>query len=189
MLCKALLKLFGWKVSVTTPDFPQSVICVAPHTSNWDFVLCELAIRSVNRHSGFMMKASWFRWPLGPIFRAMGGIPVKRDKHSGVVDSVVEGFRNGTIRDLAITPEGTRKAVVEWHTGFLRIAYKAQVPLQLACLDYAGKTITLDYVFEPTGDIDADMNAVKKFYSDRNLAGKHREYYTVNPSQSTGNES
>lgn len=131
-----------------------------------------------------MMKASWFRWPLGAIFRAMGGIPVMRDKHSGVVDSVVAGFADGTIRNLAITPEGTRKAVSQWHTGFLRIAHQAGVPLQLACLDYANKTITLDHVFPTTGDIEADMEGVQRFYRERDLTGRHRDKYTNTQSQS-----
>ena len=75
-----ILKLFGWKVDITVPDFPKCIICVAPHTSNWDFILGELAIRSVGRRAGFLMKSSWFFFPLGYFFRAIGGIPVERKK-------------------------------------------------------------------------------------------------------------
>ena len=81
-LCKALLRLSGWKVDVTVPDYPKCIICVAPHTSNWDFVLCELAYSSIGRKAGFLMKESWFFFPLGYIFKALGGIPVSR-KHKG----------------------------------------------------------------------------------------------------------
>lgn len=79
-LSKWILRIAGWKVIITEPDYPKCIICVAPHTSNWDFILGELAITSVGRRAGFLMKESWFFFPLGYFFRAIGGIPVPRKK-------------------------------------------------------------------------------------------------------------
>ena len=77
-LSAAILRLLGWRVTITIPDYPKSIVCVAPHTSNWDFVLGELAYTSVGRKAGFLMKDTWFFWPLGCFFRAIGGIAVPR---------------------------------------------------------------------------------------------------------------
>ena len=81
----------GWTVDITVPDYPKSIICVAPHTSNWDFILGKLAYASVGRKAGFLMKESWFFWPLGPIFKSIGGVPVvRRNKTRSIVDFLVE---------------------------------------------------------------------------------------------------
>ncbi len=89
-LSAEILRMFGWVVEFTVPDYPKCIICVAPHTSNWDFILGELAIHAVGRKVGFMMKSSWFFFPLGPIFKALGGIPVERKhKKNSLVESMV----------------------------------------------------------------------------------------------------
>ena len=178
-LSKFILKLFGWSVSVSVPDYPKSIICVAPHTSNWDFVLCELAITSVDRHAGFLMKDTWFRWPLGAFFRAIGGIPVPRRRPGAgsLTDFLIGKFRTSERLVVAITPEGTRSRTSSWHTGFLHIAYSTGVPLGLAVLDFASHRIMLDKVFTPTGDVEADMKAIKKFYAP--YKGKYPDKFTT----------
>lgn len=170
-ICKKLLSLAGWKVNLTVPDYPKMIYCVAPHTSNWDFLLCELAIHSVGRSAGFLMKSSWFFFPMGCLFRALGGIPVERkNKKQSLTDVIIEKFRTSEQLRIAITPEGTRKATREWHTGFLRIAREAGVPICLAGIDFPSKTISATEIFIPTGDMAADMAAVKRFY--RSFTGK-----------------
>lgn len=94
-LAARILKWAGWRVEVTVPDYPKSIICVAPHTSNWDFIVGELAIRSVGRKAGFMMKSSWFFFPMGCLLRAIGGIPVVRqNKKQSLVEAMVARFRD-----------------------------------------------------------------------------------------------
>lgn len=164
-LAKFILRIFGWSVDITTPDYPKCLICVAPHTSNWDFILGELAYRSVGRKAGFLMKEQWFRWPLGAIFKAMGGIPVQKKRGSSLTEAIVEKYRTSSRLSLAITPEGTRSRTSEWRHGFLHIALQAHVPLLLGAIDYKKKYIEVKTEFTPTGDIEADMKAVKQFYS------------------------
>ncbi len=167
--CKFLLKLFGWKVIYTVPQYPKSIICVAPHTSNWDFVLGKFAYWSVGGHAGFLIKEAWFFFPMNLIFKALGGIPVAKKRGSSLTEVLVEKFRHSDRMSIAITPEGTRSRVTEWRTGFLHIAYEAQVPIVLGAIDAANKTVRIERTFYPTGDFKSDMRAIKDYY--RNFQG------------------
>lgn len=164
-LSRLLLRIMGWKVKVTLPDYPKSVICVAPHTSNFDFFLCELAYLSVGRRAGFLMKKSWFFWPLGSLLRAIGGVPVDRSRSTSLTDQLVERFAEEPKLTLAFAAEGTRSRTTRWHTGFLRVAKAAGVPLLLAAIDGGTKTVYLTKQFFPTDDVQADLKAIKQYYS------------------------
>lgn len=176
-LCGATLRLFGWKVSVSVPDYPKSVICVAPHTSNWDFILCELAYCSIGRKAGFLMKKFWFFWPLGPIFRSIGGVAVSHQPGSSLTRQLVDRFNKSEKLNIAITPEGTRSFTRRWHTGFLRVAAEARVPVTLASIDFPSKTISMTTTFTPTGDLRRDMRAIKAFY--KPFTGKYPDKFTT----------
>lgn len=162
--CKFLLKLFGWKVVYSVPSYPKSIICVAPHTSNWDFVLGKIVYWSVGGHAGFLIKEAWFFFPMNLLFKALGGIPVAKKRGSSLTDVLVEKFNNSDKMTLAITPEGTRSKVTEWRTGFLHIAYEANIPIVLGAIDASKKTVYLQKIFVPTGDVDVDMRAIKDYY-------------------------
>ena len=164
LLSKWILKIIGWKVAITTPDYDKCLICVAPHTSNWDFILGERAYSSVGRKAGFLMKEAWFFWPLGYFFKAIGGIPVPKKRGSSLTEEIVQKFRSSSRLVLAITPEGTRKGTAKWRHGFLYIAKEADIPLLLGAIDYKHKTIEITTEFKPTGDVEADMRAIKDFY-------------------------
>jgi 1-acyl-sn-glycerol-3-phosphate acyltransferase len=177
-LSTKILRMLGWTVEVTVPDYPKAIICVAPHTSNWDFFLCKLAYASVNRKAGFLMKSTWFFFPLGMIFKSMGGIPVERkNKKCSLTDVIVKKFHDTDKMVLAITPEGTRSRTSQWRTGFLRIAMQANLPIELAVLDYKNKHIFIHQTFTTTGDIDADMASIKHYYKD--FTGKYPEKFTT----------
>ena len=165
-LASLILKTFGWKVRVSVPDYPKCLICVAPHTSNWDFIIGKLAYASIGRKAGFLMKSSWFFWPLGCFFRAIGGIPVNRDKshRQSLTHTIIDRYNSNTQLCLAVTPEGTRKKTDNWHTGFIRIAIGASVPIVLGAIDAATKTVYLEQTYTPTGDINSDMAAIKSYY-------------------------
>lgn len=168
LLSKWILKIIGWKVTITTPDYAKCLICVAPHTSNWDFILGELAYSSVGRKAGFLMKEAWFFWPLGYFFKAIGGIPVPKKRGSSLTEDIVKRFGASSRLVLAITPEGTRKGTAKWRHGFLYIAKDAGIPLLLGAIDYKNKTIEITTEFKPTDNIEADMRAIKDFYSKYN---------------------
>ncbi|MCM1505483.1 MAG: 1-acyl-sn-glycerol-3-phosphate acyltransferase [Muribaculum sp.] len=159
-----ILRLFGWKVKCSVPDYPKCIIAVAPHTSNWDFALGKLTYWSLGRHAGFLIKDDWFFFPMNLIFKALGGIPVSRKKGSSLTEVLIKKFNSSDRLNIAITPEGTRAKVREWHTGFLHIAYGAKVPIVLGGIDGPTKTISLERTFFPTGDTEADMKEIRKYY-------------------------
>lgn len=176
-LSSLILRLFGWKVTVSVPDYPKSIICVAPHTSNWDFILGKLAYASVGRKAGFLMKKFWFFWPLGPIFRSMGGVAVGDNLGVSLTAQLIERFRMADKLNIAITPEGTRSLTTRWHTGFLHVAVEAHVPVTLAYIDFPTKTINMSETFTPTGDYNADMRRIKAYY--RPFVGKYPDKFST----------
>lgn len=158
-IARLVFKLWGWKVVDHRPaGLGQAIYVVAPHTSNWDFVVGVFA-RSIARldSARYLAKKQLFVWPFGWLFRALGGYPVDRSKHTNITDQVVGYFR--TIPDfcIGITPEGTRKQVNTWKTGFWRIAKGAGVPLILTSFDYGRKEVTFREPFWVTDDMDADI--------------------------------
>ncbi len=151
-------------MEIVKPGYPKCIICVVPHTSNWDFILGELAFLSVGGKAKFLMKEAWFRWPLGYFFRAIGGIPVPKKRGAALTDAIVEMFNKSDKLVLAITPEGTRKPTAKWRSGFLHIARQANVPILLGSIDYKYKYIAVTHEFKPTGDVEADMRYIKEYY-------------------------
>jgi len=172
-----IFKKCGWKAVVTVDEPAKSVICVAPHTSNWDFIIGKLYYWSLSRKSSFLMKKSWFFFPLGNFFRNMGGVPIDRSKKTSVTDQMAEEFSKHETFHLAITPEGTRSLVSKWKMGFYYIAVKANVPIQLAYIDYAKKEMGITGIIYPTDDENADMAKIKDFY--KNVTAKHPEKFNT----------
>lgn len=177
-LAARILRWAGWTLHVSVPDYPRCLICVAPHTSNWDFVIGKLAYAAIGRKAGFLMKQAWFFWPLGCFFRAIGGVPVHPKGSGGdLVHTLIERFRSTDRLTLAITPEGTRSRNPNWRTGFLRIAYGADIPIVLAAIDFGTKNVYLTETFTPTGDLEADMKAIKQYY--KPFTGKHPDKFAL----------
>ncbi len=166
LLAKWILRIAGWHVVVTAPNYPKCIICVAPHTSNWDFILGKLAYLSIGRKAGFLMKESWFFFPLGFVFRIIGGIPVPKKRGSSLVDVLITKFNKSDNLCLAITPEGTRKRVSQWRTGFLRIAKGANIPILLGKFDFKNRYIYVKDEFFVTDNVEDDMCRIKKYYKD-----------------------
>jgi 1-acyl-sn-glycerol-3-phosphate acyltransferase len=167
----------GWTTEVTVDHPEKFIICLAPHTSNWDFFIGQLYIGSRGMKSHFLMKKEWFFWPLGPLFRRIGGIPVYRQKHTSMTDSMAATARQAREFHLCITPEGTRSRVEEWKKGFYIIAQKAGLPILLYGVDYERKLIQCTKTIIPNGDLDAQMREIKLYYKD--FRGKHPENFSI----------
>lgn len=179
-LWKVGLKMLGWKTEITVPDRDKCVICVAPHTSNWDFIIGLLAYRSIGRKANFLMKEFWFFFPLKYLLYHLGGIPVRRKKGSGqLTDQMIEKFHASKRLSLAVTPEGTRSATKDWKTGFLYIALGAGVPIQLGVINYKSKTVSVTEEYLPGKDILKDMADIKSYYSEFKSAAKYPEKFIL----------
>ena len=176
-LCRLIFRKMGWQVEMTVPYRDKCIICVAPHTSNWDFIIAELYYHSIGRTAGFLMKKEWFFWPMGVLFRSMGGIPVERNRHVSLTDRVAEAAIKAERFELAVTPEGTRSLAAKWKRGFYFIALKAGLPIQLYAIDYKRKRIVCTQELVPSGDVEADMRLIMDYY--RPYEGKYPGKFAV----------
>ena len=166
-LSVAFLKLTGWKVQGQLPEgCTKSVLIAAPHTSNWDLPYTLMVAFSLRLHIYWMGKEQLFRFPFRGIMMWLGGIPVHREKASNLVAASVEAIKtaDGPLQ-LVVPPEGTRSKSRYWKTGFYYIAVGAQVPIVMAYMDYSRKVSGLGPIFQPTGDVEADMARIKAFYA------------------------
>jgi 1-acyl-sn-glycerol-3-phosphate acyltransferase len=170
-LALIIFRFAGWKSAGKRPAISKYVIIAAPHTSNWDFfyTMCLAFILDIKPF--IMMKAGWFLWPVGPFLSWLGAIPVDRSKSNHVVARSIQAFREHTRMVLLVPPSGTRRKVMYWKTGFYHIAKGADVPIVLGYLDYRRKVGGIGPMVHPTGDLEADMKIVQRFYAD--ISGRY----------------
>ena len=163
----AFLRLTGWKLEGKLPaNARKCVLIAAPHTSNWDLPYTLMVAFALRLNVYWMGKQSLFAPPFAGLMRWLGGIAVNREQASNLVDASARALAaaEGPVQ-LVVPPEGTRSKTRYWKTGFYYIALQAQVPIVLAYMDYGRKVSGLGPVFQPTGDVDADMAAIKAFYA------------------------
>ncbi|WP_266159166.1 1-acyl-sn-glycerol-3-phosphate acyltransferase [Dyella silvatica] len=171
-LARGALRLSGWRLIGHFPDVPKLILIGAPHSSYWDGVWGLLMKIGLGVNISIMIKREVLDGPLGIILRPIGMIPINRSAALNVVDQMVERFNEHEQMWLGITPEGTRKKVTHWKSGFLRIAHSANVPIQPLFIDYPSKTFTLGPLVHASADHDADMVTIRAMFSP--YRGKHR---------------
>lgn len=169
---RSLLRLGGWTIEGNFADHPRMVLVVAPHSSGWDAFWGLAAKLAMGVEIAFMAKAELFRGPLGWLLRALGGIPVDRSRAHGAVEQAGARLRAAERMWFVLAPEGTRRRVDTWKSGFWHIARNAGVPVFAAYFHYPERTIGLGRVFETSPDLDADMAKLRAYY--RPFVGKHR---------------
>jgi 1-acyl-sn-glycerol-3-phosphate acyltransferase len=161
---RGALALMRWRLAGGVPPIPKFVAIVAPHTSNWDFPLGVLVMFALDLRVHWFGKASLFRSPLGPLFRRLGGRPVNRERPEGVVEQMAAIVRAEPRFILALAPEGTRKRVHHWRTGFYRIAERAGIPIVPVSFDWSRREVTIGAPMQPTGHLAADVAALQANY-------------------------
>jgi len=161
-----LKKIICWKVIGSLPSNEKYVIAVVPHSSYFDLIIAVL----IRTYSGLKIKFIGKKELFNPItsffFKFLGGIPVDRSKNTNLVDEVVNLFNQNEIQILAIAPEGTRKKVKKWKSGFYYIALNANLPILMVSFDYIKKEVKINKKFYPTGDINKDFIELEKKVSD-----------------------
>lgn len=165
---KALVAIYrynGWQAHGVVPSPRRFVLIAAPHTSNWDFLNFIGLTADLGIKPHFMGKSSLFRWPWRNFMLDMGGVPVDRSSSQNYVQQMIEEFGRRDEFMLTIAPEGTRGNVRSWKTGFYHIAMGAKVPIVIGMMDYPSKTGGLGAAIWPTGDYEADMKEVAKYYT------------------------
>ena len=167
-------KLLGWKISgEMSADIKKCVIMVVPHTSWYDFFVGLFTRGILGLQMNFVGKKELFTFPFGYYFKWVGGAPLDRSKHENKVDDIAAIFEEKEEFRLAIAPEGTRKKVKEWKTGFYYIALKANVPIYPVAFDYEHKEVKLFEPFYPTSNKDEDFEFLYKLF--RGIKGKNAE--------------
>lgn len=172
---RTALRLAGWRIAGRLPDAPRYVLIVAPHTSNWDFFVGLAAKFELGLEAAWLGKHTLFRGPVGWMLRGLGGIPVDRSRPDGTVEAVLAQMQGRDRFVLALAPEGTRRRIEGWKSGFYRIAVSAQVPILPVSFDWSTRTIDLGTPFAPSGDAASDIPRLRALY--RKGMAKHPEYF------------
>lgn len=167
MLCRFILKIFGWKETNPFPDIDKIVVIIAPHTSMMDFIIGRLYYCSIHRKPYFIIKKEMFFFPFGYILKWAGGIPVDRKHAISVIDQIINKIHKSKRIVINITPEGTRKKVTRWKKGFYEICQKSGLPLAVGSLDYKKKEIGVMTIFPISGDYHSDIIKIKNYYKDK----------------------
>ncbi len=169
---RTILRLGGWHIEGEFPDLPRFVIIVAPHSSAWDAVWGVAGMLAMGVRINFMAKAEAFHGPVGWLLLKIGGMPVNRRRAHGAVEQASAKLRQDGPVWFLLAPEGTRRRVEHWKSGFWHIARNAEVPILCAYFHYPERRMGLGMVFTPSADGDADMEKVRTYY--RVFAGKRR---------------
>lgn len=175
--CGWCLRKLGWTSVSGPPPEPKCVMLGVPHTSMADFIVAYLFYSSFGEVGRVMIKKELFFWPLGPILRAWGCIPVDRSNAGNLVKSIISEMEQVDFFKLAVAPEGTRKPIKRWKTGALVIAHEAGIPLYAGYIDWGTKRISCGEKFPLTGDHKSDLKRLQQYYEELNLKGKHPENY------------
>lgn len=176
-LARRLLALFGWRLEGDLPNQPRFVLIVAPHTSNWDFFLCIMAMFGLGLRLNWLGKHTIFFWPASLILRWLGGEPIDRGTSLGTVEIAINRFNSHDQWVMGLSPEGTRKRTDEWKSGFYRIAIGAGVPILPVALDYRRRTVALGTMLFPSGDIARDLPLLRASFQPE--MAKYPEQYSA----------
>ncbi|OFX49286.1 MAG: hypothetical protein A2046_10345 [Bacteroidetes bacterium GWA2_30_7] len=177
MISRTLLSMMGWKIEGSFPDVKKAIVIVAPHTSMMDFFLGRLFFSAIGIKVNFLIKQELFFFPSGIILKSLGALPVARNQKNNMVEKISQLFSSKKRMFLVITPEGTRKKTTNWKRGFYLIAQRSNVPIFLGAIDYKKKILIVGPRFDITGNIEADIKSIKRFYV--GVSAKHPENFTV----------
>ena len=175
LLARAWLRLTGWGPEGERPSAPRFVLIAAPHTSNWDLVYLLALAEVYDLHVSWMGKHTLFRPPFGALFRALGGIAVKRDERGDRVAAMAKEFAQRERFALVVPSEATRGWAPYWKSGFYHIARRANVPIVMGFLDYPRRRGGFGPAIFPSGDVGKDMDQIRSFYADK--TGKYPELF------------
>ena len=177
--CGKLLRRMGWESIGGPMKEKKAIVLGVPHTSVWDFLVSYLFYTQFGKGAHIMIKKEFFFWPLGPILRACGAVPVDRESAASMVRSLIHEMDQAEEFHLAIAPEGTRKAVKRWKTGFHLIARETGATVYVGYYDWGRKRISVGEPIELTDDPKADMQRIYDIYRPMGIQGKHKDGFIV----------
>lgn len=172
----------GWKVKGQVPaEIKQCVMLASPHTSNYDLIYALVGLKKMNVHVRFTIKKEWLSFPFGLFLKPLGAIGIDRgpkfSRRKSMVDAMVDLYNHEEELTILVTPEGTRRKVKKWKSGFYHVALKAKVPIVLGFLDYKNKLAGVGPVIYPCGDYEKDLREIQEFYA--TIPAKYPEKFGV----------
>jgi 1-acyl-sn-glycerol-3-phosphate acyltransferase len=177
--CGWLLRRMGWESVGGPMKEKKAIVLGVPHTSVWDFLVSYLFYTQFGKVAHIMIKKEFFFWPLGPILRACGAVPVDRESAASMVRSLIHEMEQADEFHLAIAPEGTRKAAKRWKTGFHLIARETGSTVYIGYYDWGRKRISVGEPMELTDDPKADMQRIYDHYRPMGIQGLHKDGFIV----------
>ena len=177
--CGWLLRKMGWESVGGPMKESKAIVLGVPHTTVWDFLVCYLFYTQFGKVAHIMIKKEFFFWPLGPILRACGAVPVERSSAASMVKSLINVMEEVPEFHLAIAPEGTRKPTRNWKSGYHLIARETGATVYLGYYDWGRKRISVGEPFELTDDPKADMKRIYEHYRPLGLQGLHKDKFIV----------
>jgi 1-acyl-sn-glycerol-3-phosphate acyltransferase len=175
--CGFLLKKMGWTTIGGPAPEKKCIILGVPHTSAWDFIVSYLFYTQFDKTARVMIKKEFFKWPFGWLLRKAGGIPVDRSNAASMVYSLIKEMESVDEFHLAIAPEGSRKPVKKWKTGYHLIAKEVGCPVYMGYFDWGRKQVSIGEKVELTDDARADTDRIQALYEQKHFQGKHPEGY------------
>jgi 1-acyl-sn-glycerol-3-phosphate acyltransferase len=169
------MRLWGWRFVGTFPNAPRFILIVAPHTSNWDFFVLVIAKLALGIDATWIGKDSLFRWPVRGLLTRLGGIPIDRASPHGTVRQLVARFTTHKQMVFALTPEGTRKRVEHWRSGYWHVAHDARVPIVPVGPDYALKTIFVGPPLVTSESLEEDERKLRSYFA--SISARRPENY------------
>jgi 1-acyl-sn-glycerol-3-phosphate acyltransferase len=167
LIARAFLRVTGWQPEGERPSAPRFVLIAAPHTSNWDLAYLLAFAEIYDLQISWMGKHQIFRWPFGGLFRALGGIPIRRTERADRVGAMAKEFTERDSFALVVPAEATRARTPHWKSGFYHIARRAEVPIVLGFLDWRRRRGGFGPALRVTGDVKQDMDKIRAFYADK----------------------
>lgn len=169
-----LQKVLGWhftKGEDSIPNEKKALFLFAPHTSIWDFVIGLLYFRSLGGKLHIMIKKEAFKGPLGTLLKKAGAFPIDRKNPSGALVPLIHEINKSDSFYLVVCPEGTRKPIHRWKTGYHTIAVQTGIPVFLSHADYRKKEIGYGKTFPLTADARKDTESIQQKYKEMKLVG------------------
>lgn len=177
--CGWCLRKLGWKSDNGPMEEKKAIVLGVPHTTVWDFLICYLFYTQFGKVAHIMIKKEFFFWPLGPILRACGAVPVDRKNATAMLKSIIDAMDSEEEFHLAIAPEGTRKAVKRWKTGYYTIAKATGAQVYVGYYDWGRKRIGVGEKWILLDDPKTDIRAIQDHYAPMGLQGRNKNGFTT----------
>lgn len=165
LVCRFItFKLFKFKIKGKFPKDKKLILLIFPHTSNWDFIIAIGTRLFLREEINFVIKKEYYNFLTTNFFNSLGGRPIDRSGNMNSVEKISEMFKNNEIFRIAIAPEGTRKLVDNWKTGFYHIALKANCKILPVAFDWKKREVKIFEVFTPTNNSTNDLKFLKSLF-------------------------